>query len=264
MAEPLPLVTLTTDFGEGSRYVAAMKGALLRGNPRVQLIDISHSIPPQDVRAATLLLAETVPWYPAETLHVVVVDPGVGSDRRILYVEWQDQRLLVPDNGVLTCLAARTKPTTMRVLERSEIWHAAVARTFHGRDVFAPVAARLTLGFPPQQLGSLTTDLITIPLAKAVRVGQKIEGEVIEVDSFGNLITDIGEDLLDGVPRDDQVRVSCDEHETFGIFTTYADQPPMTLIALVGSGGKLELAIVDESATLMLGVRRGAKVTVEW
>jgi S-adenosylmethionine hydrolase len=264
MAEPPPLVTLTTDFGEGSRYVAAMKGALLRGNPDVRLVDISHSVPPQDVVAGALLLAETVPWFPSKTLHVVVVDPGVGSKRRILYVEWQDQRLLLPDNGLMSCLADRAKPTRMLVLENPEIWHDKVSATFHGRDVFAPVAARLSLGFAPEQLGPPTTQLITIPIAKAVRVGQKIEGEVVEIDSFGNLVTDIGEDLLDGVPRDEQVRVSCDEHETFGIFTTYADQPSMTLIALIGSGGKLELAIVDESASIMLGVRRGAKVTVEW
>ena len=257
-------MTLATDFGEGSRYVAAMKGALLRGNPDARLIDLTHAIPPQDVLFGAIVLDETVPWFPPNTLHVVVVDPGVGTARRILYVEWRDQRLLLPDNGLMACLAAREKPTRMLVLENRDWWHRQVAPTFHGRDLFAPVAAQLSLGRDPQGLGPQVTTMVTIPLSKGVRVGQKIEGEVIEIDSFGNLVTDIGEDLLDGVPRDDRVRISCDGHETFGIFSTYAEQPSMTLVALVGSGGKLELAIVEENAALMLGVRRGAKVTLEW
>ncbi len=257
-------MTLTTDFGEGSRYVAAMKGALLRGNPDIHLIDLTHSIPPQDIAAGARVLAETVPWFPSGTLHVVVVDPGVGSERRILYVEWRDQRILLPDNGLVTCLAEKEKPIRMLVLENRDWWHLEVAPTFHGRDIFAPVAAQLSQGRDPEGLGPAVSTIVTLPLPKAARVGQKIEGEVVEIDSFGNLVTDIGQDLLDGVPRDDRVRVACDEHETFGIFSTYAEQPSMTLIALVGSGGNLELAIVDESAAIMLGVRCGAKVTLEW
>jgi S-adenosylmethionine hydrolase len=257
-------VTLTTDFGEGSRYVAAMKGALLRTNPDVHLIDLTHSIPPQDVVAGARFLAETVAWFPPGTLHVVVVDPGVGSTRQILYVEWRDQRLLLPDNGLMTCLAGKEKPTRMFLLENPDWWHREVAPTFHGRDIFAPVAAHLSRGRDPGGLGPAVSSMVTLPLPKAERVGQKIEGEVVEIDSFGNLVTDIGQELLDGVPRDEGVRIACDEHETFGIFSTYSEQPSMTLIALVGSGGKLELAIVDDSAAIMLGVRRGAKVTLEW
>lgn len=264
MPTPRPIVTLTTDFGEGSRYVAAMKGALLRGNPDVHLIDVTHSIPPQDVEAGARVIAETVPWFPGGSIHVVVVDPGVGSDRKILYVEWRDQRLLLPDNGLMTCLAEAEKPTRMCMLENTDWWPREVAPTFHGRDIFAPVAAHLARGRDPGELGPTVGTMVILPLPKATRVGQKIEGEVVEIDSFGNLVTDIGQDILDGVPRDESVRIACDEHETFGIFSTYAEQPSMTLVALVGSGGKLELAIVDDSAAIMLGVRRGAKVTLEW
>jgi S-adenosyl-L-methionine hydrolase (adenosine-forming) len=264
LSNPRPIVTLTTDFGEGSRYVAAMKGALLDGNPDAYLVDLSHSIPPQDIVAGARFLTETISWFPPGTLHVAVVDPGVGSSRKILYVEWRDQRLLLPDNGLMTCLAEREKPTRMLVLENPDWWHREVAPTFHGRDIFAPVAAHLSRGRDPVGLGPAVNTMETLPLSKASRVGQKIEGEVVEIDSFGNLVTDIGQELLDGVPRDESVRVACDEHETFGIFSSYSEQPSMTLIALVGSGGKLELAIVDDSAAIMLGVRRGAKVTLEW
>ena len=208
MSTPRPIVTLTTDFGEGSRYVAAMKGALLRGNPEVHLVDLSHSIHPQDIEAGARFLAETIPWFPPGTLHVVVVDPGVGGARRILYAEWRDKRLVLPDNGLMTCFAEKEKPTRMFILNNPDWWHGDVAPTFHGRDIFAPVAAHLSRGRDPVGLGPMVSTMVTLPLSKAARVGQKIEGEVVEIDSFGNLVTDIGLELLDGVPRDDSVRIA--------------------------------------------------------
>jgi S-adenosyl-L-methionine hydrolase (adenosine-forming) len=258
------IVTLTTDFGEGSRYVGAMKGVLLSINTAVQLVDISHAVPHQNVRQGAVTLLETTPFFPAGSIHVAVIDPGVGTARQIVYAEIDGQHYVTPDNGLLTCLAHRAKPTTMRVVNNSELWLAAVSRTFHGRDIMAPVAARLSLGLDPAELGPLCTDFVRIPLPQAERVGQKIEGEVTEVDSFGNLITNITLDMLAEAPRDERAHVRCDEHETMGIFSAYGDQPPMTLIALVGSGGKLELAIVDDSAKIMLGVGVGTPVTVEW
>src|SRR5690606_9226721 len=178
-----------------------MKGALLRANPDVHLIDLTHSIPPQDLATGARFLAETVSWFPPGTLHVVVVDPGVGSTRGVLYVEWRDQRLLLPDNGLMTCLAEKEKPTRMFLLENPDWWHREVAPTFHGRDIFAPVAAHLSRGRDPGGIGPAVSTMVTLSLSKAARVGQKIEGEVVEIDSFGNLVTDIGQELLDGVPR---------------------------------------------------------------
>lgn len=263
MNKPAAL-TLTTDFGEGSRYVGAMKGVLLSINPKLQIVDISHSVPHQDVRHGALALLETTRFFPLHSIHVAVVDPGVGTTRRILYAEMDGQRYVAPDNGLLTCLAQRAKPTTMRVVSNPSLWLEPVSPTFHGRDIMAPVAAQLSLGLDPAELGPVCKDFVRIPLPQAERVGQKIEGEVTEVDSFGNLITNITHDALAEVPRDEQTRVRCDEHETVGIFHTYAEQPAMTLVALMGSGGKLELAIVDDSAKIMLGVGVGTPVTVEW
>ena len=265
------IVTLTTDFGLGSRYVAAMKGALLAAGPALSIIDLSHTIPPQDLLAGARFLAETTPWFPAGTLHLAVIDPGVGTDRRLLYAEIAGQRYVLPDNGLLTCLAERQKPATMRVIENRELWLPSVSPTFHGRDIMAPVAAQLALGLPPEQLGPTCDQFVKLPLPEAKSVGEKnpneateVEGEVIEVDSFGNLITNITSDLLQEAPTDDAVRIECDGHETTGLYRTYADQPTMTLIALIGSSGQLELAIVDDSATLMLGVQAGATVRVHW
>lgn len=276
-----PLITLTTDFGEGSRYVAAMKGVILSINPAATIVDLTHSVPPQNVAAGANVLAEAAPWFPPHAIHVAVIDPGVGSDREIVYTELGPHRLVCPDNGLTTNLAAREKPRKIVAITKSEFWLPEVSATFHGRDIMAPVAAHLSLGLDPARLGPPRGELLkldTPPRARRLtitsrddappheepRVAQKIEGEVIEVDSFGNLITNITDDMLTDCPRDSTVTVRCDEHETIGIQQTYADQPPMTLVALVGSGGKLELAIVDDSAKIMLGVTVGAPVVVSW
>ena len=259
-----PIVTLTTDFGEGSRYVGAMKGVLLSIRPELTIVDISHNVPHQDVRQGAITLLEATPYFPPNTLHVAVIDPGVGTERRILYAEIAGQRYICPDNGLLTCLAECAKPSTMRSVENSRLWRNGVSHTFHGRDIMAPVAAHLAGGTAAAEVGPEIADFVRIPLPQAERVANRIEGEVTEVDSFGNLITNITADMLADVPRGEATRIVCDEHETMGIFTAYGDQPPMTLIALVGSGDKLELAIVDDSAKIMLGVGVGTTVSVEW
>ncbi|MEM8865551.1 MAG: SAM-dependent chlorinase/fluorinase [Planctomycetota bacterium] len=277
-------MTLTTDFGEGSRYIAAMKGVILSINPDAQVVDLSHSIPPQDIATGARVLAETAPWFPAGTIHVVVVDPGVGSDRSIVCCEFETMSVVCPDNGLLTNLAEHENPRKIVAVEQPKYWMPVVSSTFHGRDIMAPVAAHLSLGTSPDLLGTPRQQVTMLPARQAVRttsstdtsskdgadtskessVGQQIEGEVVEVDSFGNLITNITDEMLSDCPRDASVTIRCDEHETMGIYRTYSEQPPMTLVALIGSGGALELAIVDDSAKLMLGVGTGAPVVVAW
>jgi S-adenosyl-L-methionine hydrolase (adenosine-forming) len=258
------IITLTTDFGGGSRYVAAMKGVILTINPAAQIVDLSHSIPPQDIRAGAIALAETAPYFPPNTIHVAVVDPGVGSHRRIVYALIGAQQFIAPDNGLLTRLAARVKPSKIVGIEEPRHWLRAVSATFHGRDIMAPVAARLSLGLSPDELGPPVDRLTELPWPEVQQVAHHIDGEVIEVDSFGNLITNITRGMLHSVPTDESVTVSCDEHETQGIFNAYSDQPAMTLVALIGSGDRLELAIVDENASALLGVEAGAPVRVSW
>jgi hypothetical protein len=257
-------ITLTTDFGVGSPYVAAMKGAILSIHPRAVIVDLTHSIEPQNVRQGALVLAETTPCFAPDTIHVAVVDPGVGSDRKIVYAEINGRRYIAPDNGLLSSLARRNRPDRIIELAEPEFWLPNVSATFHGRDVMAPVAARLGLGLDPTRLGPTLREIVHLDWPEVCIVPGKIEGSVESIDSFGNLITDVTQAALADVPRDESTTIRCEEHETNGIFTTYADQPELTLIALIGSSGRLELAIVNENASLMLGVKVGDRVTVAW
>ncbi len=263
-SRPPAIITLTTDFGAGSRYVAAMKGVILSINPKVQLVDLTHAVPHQDIRAGAIVLAETARWFPPDTIHVAVVDPGVGSGRRIVYARIGSQQFIAPDNGVLSRLALLEPPSKIVSIEEPRYWLQDVSHTFHGRDIMAPVAARLSMGLASDELGKPIDQLIELPWPEVHQVPNLIEGEVIEVDSFGNLITNITREMLHGAPTNDAVVVKCEDHETLGIFATYSDQPPMTFMAHVGSTGRLELAIVDENAAAMLGVKVGAAVCVTW
>jgi S-adenosylmethionine hydrolase len=262
--KPPAIITLTTDFGEGSRYVPAMKGVILSANPEARIVDVTHSIPPQDIRCGANVLAETTRWFPPETIHVAVVDPGVGSSRRIVYARIGSQQFIAPDNGLLSRLAAADAPTKIIAIEDPQYWLANVSATFHGRDIMAPVAGWLSLGLEPEKLGRPLGQLFELSWAEVQQVANRIEGEVVEIDSFGNLITNITRTMLDGVPTDETVIISCEDHETQGIYSTYSDQPTMTFMAHVGSTGRLELAVVDENASAMLGVRVGAPVRVCW
>ncbi|MGC3972018.1 MAG: SAM-dependent chlorinase/fluorinase [Pirellulales bacterium] len=245
--------------------MAAMKGVILSLAPQARIVDVTHSVPPQDVRQGAWVLEEAAPWWPPGTIHICVVDPGVGTARKMICAEIADRWYLAPDNGLLSRLARRTPPTTIVALESRQYWLPTVSNTFHGRDILAPVAARLSLGLEPALLGPPWAELVDIPWSEVSVMPGKITGSVRSIDSFGNLVTDIPADKLADVPTDpDRVRVQCDEHETQGLFRTYGDQPQMTLVALIGSSGYLELAIVGDSAAMMLGVRAGAPVAVVW
>jgi len=258
------LITLTTDFGTGSPYVAAMKGVIFSITPAATIVDVTHAVPPQDIQAGALVLADTTSWFPPGTIHVAVVDPGVGTTRKIVYLQLAEQHYIAPDNGVLSRLALAARPSTIITVAEPKYWLPRVSSTFHGRDIMAPVAAHLSLGLDPAQLGPEQADIERLDWTEARVTANKIEGTVQSIDSFGNLVTDIPEDALANVPRGEETVIHCDEHETHGIFKAYADQPEMTLIALVGSHGRLELAIVGESAAMMLGVAVGTPVKVTW
>src|SRR5262249_13282859 len=162
-----PIITLTTDFGDESPYVSAMKGVILSVNPAARLVDLSHRVPPQDLRYTAFFLAASIPYFPPEAIHVVVVDPGVGTERALLYVEVENRRLLTPDNGCWTRLAetASGPPTVIR-LTQQRYWRQSVSATFQGRDILAPVAGHLSLGVPSATLG--------IPSAHWVRLEQNL------------------------------------------------------------------------------------------
>jgi S-adenosylmethionine hydrolase len=258
------IITLTTDFGAGSPYVAAMKGVILSINPAAVIVDITHEIPAQNIRQAALALEDATGYFPPETIHTVVVDPGVGTKRAIVYARIGLQHYLAPDNGVLSRLVARTPPEKIFRIAESRFWLEKVSATFHGRDILAPVAARLSLGLPPEQLGPSLDKIIVLDWPSA-RIGPKrIDGAILEIDSFGNAISNITAEMLAGRPTDKRACIVCNIYETWGVYHTYAEQPQGTLCAVIGSNGCLELAIVGDNAAARLGLNVGMSVVIAW
>lgn len=260
-----PLITLTTDFGNGSPYVAQMKAAIFAIHREADIVDITHAVPPQQIRNGAHVLNEVTPRFPPGTIHVAVIDPGVGSQRAIVYAQLGTQRYVCPDNGLLTLLCRRQPPAELRSLTNRSYWATEVSATFHGRDIMAPVAAHLSLGLSPEDLGPPHDALVELDFAEAVALPGKVIGQIESIDSFGNLITNItAAQVAECRELGAAARVACDEHETFGIRRAYSDVPEGTLVALVGSSGWLELAITGGNAAEMLRIGVGAKVTVAW
>src|SRR5690348_7741424 len=229
------IITLTTDFGLGSPYVAEMKGVILSISPAARIVDMAHNVAPQNVRQAAILLGEATTWFPAETIHVAVIDPGVGTERRIVYAEIGEQRYLAPDNGVLSRLIAKSRPSRIIALVNSEHWLPSVSNTFHGRDIMAPVAAQLSLGMEPDRLGPARPDMLDLDWPAPQIEANSIRGEVNWIDGFGNLITNIPSASLSSIPDKGLTRVEISEQSIRGIARTYGEQPSGSLVALVGS-----------------------------
>ena len=260
----MPIITLTTDFGTGSPYVAAMKGVILSINPEVTLVDLTHDVRPQDVRQGAMVLDDTTGYFPDGTIHVAVVDPGVGSERKIVYARIGKQQYLAPDNGLLSRLARRRPPAKIIAVSEPDYWLSPVSVTFHGRDIMAPVAARLSLGLEPEKLGPPLEKLVELDWPEPRVQPGKIEGEILHVDSFGNLISNIAVELLADALGGAAASVFCAGHVIHGISTTYAEKPPSSLVALVGSSGRLELAVVGGTVAGTLNAGIGTPVSVTW
>ena len=261
---PHPIITLTTDFGADSPYVAAMKGVILSVNPAATIVDITHAVPPQNVRQGAVALEQAAGRFPTDAVHVAVIDPGVGTGRKIVFARIGRHNYVAPDNGLLSGLAQRTPPSTIVALTNRRYWLPEVSATFHGRDIMAPVAARISMGLEPKLLGPRVEELVPLQWPKVEIVPGKIIGSIRSIDSFGNLVTDITAEMIQEAPTDESLTIWCDGHATHGLFQTYGDQPEMTLIALVGSSGYLELAIVNDRASQMLGVPIGEQVIISW
>jgi S-adenosylmethionine hydrolase len=258
-----PLLTLATDFGEESPYVAAMKGVILSINPQARILDLSHQIPPQDVRHAAFFLRQALPYFPAGVLHVVVVDPGVGSERAILYVRGAGHVLLTPDNGCWTALPWADAPD-LQVIHVAEpaYWRPKVSATFHGRDIFAPVAGHLSRGLDARKLGPEVKTWVRLPMASPRREGQTWHGEIMFVDHFGNLITNIpGQPFQALVAPRLMVEIG-DQTIHPRWVKTYAGAGPEDIVALVSSADTLEIAVPHGNAAERLGARLGMNLQV--
>lgn len=259
-----PIITLTTDFGEGSPYVAQMKGVILSLNAEVNLVDITHAVPPQDVKHAARVLNEVTVRFPADTIHVAVIDPGVGTDRKIVAARLGRQRYVAPDNGLLSLIALRATGQRCVEVANPQYWLADVSDTFHGRDIMSPVAAALSLGVEIDDLGPPLLDLTRLTWPDVEIYENSLKGTVVSFDSFGNLITDITVEMLTDVRKRSSLKVQCGSHTIDGLVRTYAERPETSLVALIGSSGFLELAVVNGDAAKRLGINVGEEVRVLW
>ncbi len=256
-----PVITLLTDFGNRDGFVGIVKGVILQRAPGAVLVDLSHDIPPQDIRAAALVLRSAVPYFPSGTIHLAVVDPGVGTSRRALCIVTQEAFFIGPDNGVLTFAAPPSQRLAVYSLEREEWFLKPTSRTFHGRDVFAPVAGLLAAGTPASALGPRVGEIVELPWPMPLRGGNEILGEVLYVDRFGNLITNLGvSDFTDF--SSECVWINVAGRRIRGIVPTYSHLAPGEIGALFSSWGLLEIAQREGDAARELGVGIGARVTV--
>ena len=258
-----PLITLTTDFGASSPYVAQLKGVILSLCREAELIDVTHVIGPQNVREGAVVLCDVTPRFPGGTIHVAVVDPGVGTSRRLIYVEIGPQRYLTPDNGLLSLIARREPPRRVIALENPRLWLPQPSQTFHGRDILAPVAARLASGLDPAELGPRVDRLELLDCPQPRKVGSRLVGEVLYVDSFGNLITNICREDVTPLGEPSRMVVACGGEPIAGILPTYGSALPGELLALYDSQDRLEIAQAQGSAARTLRVLAGEPVVVD-
>jgi S-adenosylmethionine hydrolase len=259
------IITLLTDFGTADYFVGAMKGAILSANPRAVIVDITHEIPAHDVRAGAFTLLAASDAFPAGTIHVAVVDPGVGSARRAILAECGGQRYVGPDNGLFSYVCERAGAALVRHLTSRKFFRAGVSATFHGRDVFAPVAAALSVGVEPRELGEEIDDWVRLPpLAPRVCGDGTIEAAIINVDRFGNCVTNLTRRELseERVARGATLVVNDQLIHRFRRCYADADGDPREPFALWGSAGFLEISALRASAAELLGARRGQIVLV--
>lgn len=254
---PDPLITLLTDYGTQDIYAGVLHGVILGLAPGARVVDLTHQVAPQAVAQAAFLLEAAAPFFPEGTIHVAVVDPGVGSSRRLLCARTARATFLAPDNGLLTRVLE--PGAEVRSIEAAHLFLPRVSATFHGRDILAPVAARLALGLDPTEVGPPVDDPVRLPLDAPVRTADRVAGRVVHVDRFGNIITNVAGAGLGEIAA---VRVG-------GVAIAgpacraYADRPAGALLALVGSTGLLEVAAADGDAAARLGARPGDPVEVQ-
>lgn len=257
----MTIITLTTDFGLDDGYVGAMKGVMLSIAPGATLVDITHAVPPQDIRRGMSVLRGATPYFPAGTVHLAIVDPGVGSRRRPIALQVGTQRFVGPDNGLFSGVIADAQAAGLSVavyhLDQPAFWRPEISRTFHGRDIFAPVAAHLANGVPLEHLGTPVDDPVLLPLWQPERRADgHILGHVDHVDHFGNLISNIPAAWLAGR----RWTVAIAGRQVIGPQPTYAAVEPGELLALVSSSNHLEVAVRNGSAAALLGVQAGERI----
>lgn len=255
-----PLITLTTDFGLSDHFVGTMKGVILAIQPAAQLIDISHGVHPYDIAEGAFTIAQAYPYFPKKTIHVVVVDPGVGTARRPLLAEMAGQYFIAPDNGVLSMVIAREAGARVRHITAERYFLHPLSRTFHGRDVFSPVAAHLAAGVTPAKFGKRIEDYICASFEKPAHTGKHTwAGTILKGDHFGNLATNFHIDQFPSI-RTRAFSLNVGPRTITRLALRFSDCEPGELFVIVGSSGYLEVAASQGSAARVLGCGAGSPV----
>lgn len=258
-----PIITLTTDFGTSDGYLAAMKGAVLSVCPQARLIDISHQIPPHDVMEAAFVLRQAIPFFPPKTIHLVVVDPGVGSARPGVALSHENHIYVGPDNGLFALVLDTAEPENLVILDPASVGGgSSISRTFHGRDLFGPAAARLACGASLSDLGQRTGTLCSMHWAIPIDDMHGIRGWVVHVDHFGNCITNISRSVFELRVAGRQTKCYVGSTILHGLHETYSDVAAGEPVMLFGSGDVLEIAVNQGNAASLLHVRRGMPVNI--
>jgi S-adenosylmethionine hydrolase len=258
------VITLTTDFGLSDAYVAVMKGVILGIAPQSTIVDISHQIQPQNVGEASYLLCSAYQYFPSDAVHVAVVDPGVGTKRKAIAVQAHHGMYVGPDNGIFSPVLMEQQVIDERTgemmagsgveLTNDQYWRKPVSQTFHGRDIFAPVAAHLTLGTPLERFGHLLSSLVVSRNNRVVLRGSTIYGCIVHIDRFGNAISNVGTDVLPANPV-----IEVGGRVIKGLASSYQDA---RVVAVIGSSGLLEVAARNGSAAVTLGLRTGDPIVI--
>lgn len=259
--KPTGLITLTTDFGMQDGNVGVMRGVIYGINPQARVVDLSHDIEPQNIYQAAFVLARHYRYFPAGTVHLAVVDPGVGSERRALIVQTAEAFFVAPDNGVLTYVVRDARQAMEHIIDIStpQFWLDHISSVFHGRDIFAPVVAHLSLGVPAADFGKEVNDLVTFPIPQPERGKGRLKGRVVHIDRFGNLLTNI---YRQDLPPWRDIKLRVRNREIVGLSRTYADGLERDLIAYIDSSEELAVAVVNGSAQEALGAQVGDEVEV--
>lgn len=259
----MSFITLTTDFGLEDSHVGAMKGVVWSIAPQVQIVDITHLVPPQNVKEGAQILCRAALYYPAGTIHVAVVDPGVGTERRPIAGRIGDHYVVGPDNGIFTALLEYHESQGSSIefvhLTRSQYWLPKISSVFHGRDIFAPVAAHLANGVSLSELGEAISDVVRVSFAKPVPIPNGLRGEVIHIDHFGNIYTNI---LRQDVADRPVTEVRLAGYIVRDFVSTFGKRPSGTLVSLFGSSDYLLVCEVNGNAAQRLGVKIGGQVDV--
>jgi S-adenosylmethionine hydrolase len=257
-----PIITLLTDFGTKDHYVASMKGVILNINPQCLLVDITHQVNPHDIEEGAFILASAYSYFPKGTIHLSVVDPGVGGIRKPILLVTRNYFFIGPDNGFFSLVLQREKVKQIVALTEKKYFLPKVSRTFHGRDVFAPVAGHLSVGIKPNAFGYEINSLKKLRVQKPVVKEGKLLGEILHVDTFGNLISNIDEGKLFRFIKGRLFAIRAGRKTIRGLKKGYWEAKKGELIALLGSGGFLEISAREGSAQKMLKVKKGDPILI--